>query len=241
LEDKKGWRDIGAFMKKQKTLVWPDLVFIEFLTAVALTILLIVWALLANAPLLEIAAESRSENPSKAPWYFVGLQELLVYFDPWIAGVMIPVAIILCLMIIPYIDTNTEGSGTYALSLRKFAVINFIFGFSMWLILIFIGYFLRGPNWSLYLPWESWEKVKPLEDHLWSLSAAAGLIFLFTYFGTFMITPVLIKKDFYKKCGLFRYVIVMLALSLMYFVPVKIFLRLFFNIKYVLVTPWFNI
>jgi hypothetical protein len=228
-------------MKKQKTPVWPDLVFIEFLTAVALTILLIVWALLANAPLLEMASESRSENPSKAPWYFAGLQELLVYFDPWIAGVMIPAAIILCLIVIPYIDTKHEGRGTYALSIRKFAVINFIFGFSMWLMLIFIGYFLRGPNWSLYMPWESWEKVKTAEEHLSSLSPAAGLIFLFIYFGLFMIVPALIKKDFYKKCGLFRYVVIMLALSLMYFVPVKIFLRLSFDIKYVLVTPWFNV
>ncbi|MBI5099982.1 MAG: hypothetical protein HZB30_12185 [Nitrospirae bacterium] len=227
--------------EKKKHLVWPDLAFMEFLTAIALTIILIVWGLLANAPLLEIASPTRSENPSKAPWYFVGLQELLVYFDPWIAGVMIPAIIILCLMVIPYIDRDPHGSGEYTFSLRKLAIINFIFGFLMWLILIFIGYFLRGPNWQLYLPWESWEKVKELEENLWSLNPEIGLISLIIYFGLGMMMPKLIKKDFYKKCGFVRYVIIMLSILLMYFVPVKIFLRLVFNIKYVLVTPWFNI
>jgi hypothetical protein len=227
--------------EKKKHLVWPDLVFMEFLTAVALTITLIVWALLINAPLMEIASPTRSENPSKAPWYFAGLQELLVYFDPWIAGVMIPMTIILCLIVIPYIDTKPGESGTYALSFRKFAVINFIFGFSMWLMLIFVGYFLRGPNWQLYLPWESWEKIKTVEESLRNLPAAAGLVFLCVYFSLFMIAPLFAQKDLYKECGPLRYMIIMLSLSFMYFVPVKIFLRLFFNIKYVLVTPWFNV
>lgn len=228
-------------MDKKKHLVWPDLAFMEFLTAIALTIILIVWGLLANAPLLEIASPTRSENPSKAPWYFVGLQELLVYFDPWIAGVMIPAIIILCLVVIPYIDKNPQGSGEYAFSIRRFAIINFILGFLMWLILIFTGYILRGPNWQLYLPWESLEKVKEAEDNLRSLSTKIGFISLISYFVPGMILPKLIKKDFYKRCGLVRYVIVMLSILLMYFVPIKIFLRLAFNIKYVLVTPWFNI
>lgn len=213
----------------------------EFLTAVALTIILIVWAMLANAPLLEIASPIRSENPSKAPWYFVGLQELLVYFDPWIAGVMIPSIIIFCLMIIPYVDGNHKGSGEYSLRLRKLAVTNFIFGFLMWLILIFIGHFLRGPNWQLYLPWESWDHIREVEENLWSPNPAAGLAGLAVYFGVFMFLPMLIKKEFYKRCGSVRYTIVMLSLSLMYFIPVKIFLRLAFNIRYVLVTPWFNV
>jgi hypothetical protein len=226
---------------KKNIFVWPDLAFMEFLTAIALTIILIVWALLVNAPLLEMADPSRSENPSKAPWYFVGLQELLVYFDPWMAGVVIPTIIIICLMAIPYLDINPMGSGKYSFSVRKFAIINFIFGFSMWWILIFIGYFLRGPNWQLYLPWESWETVKEAEEELWSLDPALGLISLVVYFGAGIIIPRLISREFYNRCGLTRYVIVMLSLLLMYFVPIKIFLRLVFNIKYVLVTPWFNI
>ena len=213
----------------------------EFLTAVALTVILIVWSLLINAPLLEIASPGISENPSKAPWYFVGLQELLVYFDPWIAGFMIPVFIIICLMLIPYLDTNHRGSGEYNLSVRKFAVTNFIFGFSMWLLLIFTGYFLRGPNWQFYWPWESWAAIKHVSENLWSLEPVVGLAGLGLYFGVGIILPRLISKDFYMKCGQVKYMIVMISLLLMYFVPIKILLRLVFNIRYVLVTPWFNI
>jgi hypothetical protein len=231
-------------MKRQRDkniFVWPDLVFMEFLTAVALTIILLVWALLINAPLLEVANPGISENPSKAPWYFVGLQELLVYFDPWIAGAMIPAFIIICLIMIPYLDNNPKGSGEYAFSIRKFAVINFNIGFFMWLLLIFIGYFLRGPNWQFYWPWESWQTVKEVEEHLWSLEPEIGIISLAGYFTLGMIIPRLISPEFYRRCGFTRYVIVMISLLLMYAVPIKIILRLVFGIKYVLVTPWFNI
>lgn len=221
--------------------VWPDLVVTEFLTAVALTVILMAWALLVNAPLLEIASPGISENPSKAPWYFVGLQELLVYFDPWIAGVMIPMIIVLCLMMIPYLDNNPEGCGRYSFTVRKFAIINFIFGFSMWWLLILAGYFFRGPNWQLYWPWESWEAAKVTKESLWGLSTGAGVASLVIYFGLGMLLPYLFGRNLYKKFGAVRYLIVMLSLLLMYAVPIKIFLRLIFNIKYVLVTPWFNV
>ena len=227
--------------KDKKTFVWPDLVVMEFLTVVALTIILLVWALLINAPLLEVANPGISENPSKAPWYFVGLQELLVYFDPWVAGVMIPAIIIISLMLIPYLDSNPLGSGEYTFSLRKFAIINFNTGFLMWLVLIFIGYFLRGPNWQFYWPGESWEIIKELKENLWSPDPLIGLLGLGVYFGLGMTVIRFICKDFYMKCGPLRYTIVMLSILLMYFVPIKIFLRLAFNIRYVLVTPWFNI
>ena len=213
----------------------------EFLTAIALTIILIVWSLLINAPLMEIANPGISENPSKAPWYFVGLQELLVYFDPWIAGVVIPLIIIICLMLIPYLDNSSSRSGEYNLSTRKFAVANFIFGFSMWLVLIFAGQFLRGPNWQFYWPWESWETLKAVDENLWSPAPLTGLMGLMAYFGLGLSLPRLISRDFFNRRGLTRYTIVMLSILLMYFVPVKIFLRLAFNIRYVLVTPWFNI
>jgi hypothetical protein len=227
--------------KKKKKLIWPDLVFKEFLAVVAVSIILVVWSLLMNAPLMEIASPGRSENPSKAPWYFVGLQELLVYFDPWIAGVMIPSIIITGLILIPYIDRSHQGRGEYAFSIRKFAIINFILGFSMWWILIFTGYFLRGPNWQLFWPWESWETVKGMEESLWSLDPIIGLISLGAYFGLGMVTPRLISEEFYRRCGFIRYILLMTSMLLMYFIPIKIFLRLAFNIKYILVTPWFNV
>ena len=221
--------------------VWPDLVVMEFLTAVALTVILIIWALLMNAPLLEAANPGISENPSKSPWYFVGLQELLVYFDPWIAGVMISSIVIGGLTMIPYLDINPKGVAEYNFSLRKFAVINFIFGFSMWLILILIGYFLRGPNWQLYMPWESWETVKVAEEHLWNLNPYAGIICIIAYVSLGITASFPLKKELYKKTGLIRYAAIISLILMMYAVPLKILLRLAFNIRYILVTPWFNI
>ncbi|RJR19900.1 MAG: hypothetical protein C4581_04340 [Nitrospiraceae bacterium] len=227
--------------RTEKKYVWPDLAIMEFLTAVLLTIILLVWALLVNAPLLEIANPGISQNPSRAPWYFVGLQELLVYFDPWMAGVVIPLIIVFCLMIIPYVDNRPEGGGQYTFSLRKFALINFNIGFLMWLVLIFIGYFMRGPNWHFYWPWESWEAEKQIAENLWSPPAWIGLCGLAAYVGLGMGIPLVINREFYRRRGLARYVVVMFSILLMYFVPVKIILRLAFDIRYVLVTPWFNV
>lgn len=227
--------------KDNHIFVWPDLVIMEFLTAIALTIILLVWALLVNAPLLEIANPGISENPSKAPWYFVGLQELLVYFDPWMAGVIIPSFIVACLMVIPYLDNNPRGAGQYTFTLRKFALINFNIGFSMWLVLIFIGYFLRGPDWQFFWPWESWEIAGHAADNLWSPHPVAGLMSLSAYFGLGMILPRYISPEFYRRCGRARYMIVIFAMLFMYAVPIKIFLRLALDIRYILVTPWFNI
>src|SRR6266852_2807596 len=86
--------------------VWPFLLRIEFLAAIIVTIILMVWSITLNAPLEEPANPNLTMNPAKAPWYFLGLQEMLVYFDPWIAGVVMPTLIIFGLMVIPYIDPN---------------------------------------------------------------------------------------------------------------------------------------
>src|SRR5205807_1132453 len=81
-------------------------------------------------------------NPSKAPWYFLGLQEMLVYFDPWMAGVVLPSMIIVGLMAIPYIDTNKAGNGYFTFNERKFAWITFQYGFVvLWVVLILLGTF----------------------------------------------------------------------------------------------------
>jgi hypothetical protein len=227
--------------KHRTAYVWPDLVIKEFLTAVALTIILLVWALLINAPLMEVATPGISENPSKAPWYFVGLQELLVYFDPWVAGVMIPAIIIICLVLIPYLDSNPQGKGAYTFSERKFVLLNFIFGFTLWWVLILIGYVLRGPNWQLYWPWESWDTIKEIDDTLWSLKPREGVTVLALYFGGGLIIPRIMKRNQVGNFSLLKYSIIVLSLLLMYAVPIKIILRLAFDIKYVLVTPWLNI
>ena len=135
----------------QKALVWPDLVYVELIVMVVLAAVLIAWSLSIQAPLEQPADPVVTPNPSKAPWYFLGLQEMLVFFDPSIAGVTLPVLIIVGLMAIPYIDRNPKGSGYYTIGQRKFAYVAFLFGFlQLWVLLILIGTFMRGPNWSFF-------------------------------------------------------------------------------------------
>ena len=138
--------------------VWPFLLRIEFLAAMIVTIILMVWSITLNAPLEEPANPNLTMNPAKAPWYFLGLQEMLVYFDPWIAGVVMPTLIIVGLMVIPYIDTNPLGSGYYTWKQRKFAIGTFLFGFIiLWIAMIIIGTFIRGPGWQWFWPGQTWD------------------------------------------------------------------------------------
>ena len=94
-------------------LVWPDLVYTELICMLVLTAILVFWGIALQAPLEEPASAVKTPNPSKAPWYFLGLQEMLVYFDPWLAGVVLPSIILVGLMAIPYIDFNKKGNGYY--------------------------------------------------------------------------------------------------------------------------------
>ena len=138
--------------------VWPFLLRMEFLAAIIVTIILMVWSITLNAPLEEPANPNLTMNPAKAPWYFLGLQEMLVYFDPWIAGVVMPTLIIFGLMVIPYIDTNPLGCGYYTWKQRKFAICTFLFGFViLWISMIFIGTFIRGPGWQWFWPGQTWD------------------------------------------------------------------------------------
>jgi hypothetical protein len=145
----------------EKVLVWPDLVYTELICMVALTAFLIVWSIVIPAPLEQPASRVKTPNPSKAPWYFLGLQEMLVYYDPWFAGVVAPSLIIVGLMAIPYIDFNKKGQGYYTINERKFAYLNFQFGFLvLWVTLIVMGTVLRGPNWNFFGPFEPWDAHK---------------------------------------------------------------------------------
>jgi hypothetical protein len=146
---------------QQKVLVWPDLVYTELVCMVVVTVILIAWGILLQAPLEEPASAAKTPNPSKAPWYFLGLQEMLVYYDPWMAGVVLPSIIIVGLMAIPYIDYNKLGNGYYTFNERKFAVVTFLFGFlPLWVAMIVLGTFLRGPNWNFFGPYEYWDVHK---------------------------------------------------------------------------------
>jgi hypothetical protein len=159
----------------EKVLVWPDLVYTELICMVALTAVLILWGILLQAPLEEPASAVKTPNPSKAPWYFLGLQEMLVYYDPWMAGVVLPSLVVFGLMAIPYIDFNKEGNGYYTIDQRKFAYIMFQVGFLLlWVMLIIMGTFMRGPNWNFFGLYETWDPHKlevannvNLSDYFW--------------------------------------------------------------------------
>jgi hypothetical protein len=159
----------------EKVLVWPDLVYTELICMIALSALLIFWAIWLQAPLEEPASSVKTPNPSKAPWYFLGLQEMLVYYDPWMAGVVLPSLIIVGLMAIPYIDFNKGGNGYYTIKERPFAYITFQLGFlELWVTLIVLGTLLRGPNWNFFGPYEFWDAHKVealnnvnLSEYLW--------------------------------------------------------------------------
>jgi hypothetical protein len=148
-------------LDNEKVLVWPDLVYTEMICMIALSALLIFWAIWLQAPLEEPASSAKTPNPSKAPWYFLGLQEMLVYYDPWMAGVVLPSLIIVGLMAIPYIDFNRGGNGYYTIKERPFAYITFQLGFlELWVTLIVLGTLLRGPNWNFFGPYEHWDAHK---------------------------------------------------------------------------------
>lgn len=156
---------------REKVWAWPNLVYTELFAIIACTAFLIAWGILFDAPLEEPANPTWAPNPAKAPWYFLGLQEMLVYFDPWMAGVILPGLILVGLIAIPYIDTNPKGNGYYTFTERKMAVSMFMFGWVvLWLYLIIVGTFLRGPNWTFYGPFEYWDFHKVVAEYNVNLS-----------------------------------------------------------------------
>ena len=221
--------------------VWPHLVFRELIAMLLVTAGLVGFSLLVEAPLEEMADPAYTPLVAKAPWYFVGLQELLVYFDPWIAGVVVPGIIILGLMAIPYVDRNPRGTGNYAARARPVAWTAFLFGLALWFVLIGIGEFARGPHWAWYWPGESWTLEKPAVAPSWDLPLGVGLAALAAYAAAGLGLPAVLFPAFRRQLGTTRYLISMSLLLMMLAVPLKIVLSLVFGIHYVVATDWFNI
>ncbi len=251
-----------------KVLVWPDLVYIELIALVLCTAFLIVWAIVLRAPLEQPADPSVAPNPAKAPWYFLGLQEMLVYFDPWLAGVVFPGLIVVGLIAIPYIDKNPRGNGYYTFKERPFAITTFLSGFViLWVLLIIFGTFLRGPNWNFFGPYEYWDPHRPVallnrepRDLFWTellgrpiprtdwflipsylIREAAGIFILAVYF---LLGPLVLKVVFFRKLyrqmGLARYGVMSMLLLVMLLMPIKMILRWTLNLHYIVgITEWF--
>lgn len=252
----------GTPENREKVWAWPNLVYTELLCGIGATIFLIVWAIFFKAPLEEPANPTWAPNPAKAPWYFLGLQEMLVYFDPWMAGVVLPGLIVVGLIAIPFLDVNPKGNGYYTFKERKFAISSFLFGWLvLWIFLIQIGTFLRGPNWTFYGPFEYWDAHKVVAENninlseiIWIKMLNMGLpknIFVREIFGiivTFFymigIIPLITKKwghKYLSRMGTIRYYIMIILILGMMSLPIKMYLRWFFNLKYIIAMPEFEL
>ena len=135
--------------QEDKVNVWPHLLLREAVAAFAVFAFVAVFSVVVNAPLRELANSNLTPNPSKAPWYFLGLQELLRYFHPMVAGVMVPTVALLGLMATPYIDKNPSMRPEN----RKLAIMMFTTFLMFWAILVLAGSFFRGPGFNWVWPW----------------------------------------------------------------------------------------
>jgi hypothetical protein len=248
----------------RRVYCWPDLVYSEFLALIICTVLLLIWAYYVKAPLEEPAATAKTPDPSKAPWYFLGLQEMLVYYDPWLAGVVFPSLIIGGLMAIPYIDPNVKGNGYFTFKERPFAIVTFLFGFIvLWVLLIILGTFLRGPGWNFFGPYAYWNPHfveslvnKNVSEYFYNgfleralpqnilLRELPGFLLVLGYFA---VPPPILANLFFRKMyiqmGFIRFNIMVHLLLWMAALPIKMGLRWTLNLKYIVAIPeyFFNI
>jgi hypothetical protein len=133
-----------------KVHTWPHLLLAEFVAALVMTAFLLIFSAFVNAPLLALANVNLTPNPSKAPWYFLGLQELLTMFHPMVAGVTIPGMGLVVLGLAPYIDRNPSQKPED----RKFAISLMTIHMMFWAVLVLIGSFFRGPGQNFVFPWK---------------------------------------------------------------------------------------
>jgi hypothetical protein len=250
--------------ESDRVWVWPDLVYTELISLILCSVVLIVWSIFLKAPLEQPANPANTPNPSKAPWYFLGLQEMLVYFDPWLAGVVLPSLIIVGLICIPYVDKNPKGNGYYTFTERKAEITIFLFGFViLWSSLIVLGTFLRGPNWNFFGPFEFWDIHKlaaltnvNLSEYIWVRGLRTAMPsnwfvrelpgILLVMFYVFALPVIFAKRwlrTYYEKLGPARYYVSVFLFLMMMSLPFKMLARWIFNLKYIVAIPefFFNI
>jgi hypothetical protein len=135
-------------------MTWPHLLTIEFLAAAVFSVFLLLMGVFINAPLEELANPNTTPAVAKAPWYLVGIQELLAYFHPVVAGVLSIAYIIVGAMVIPYIDRGPRGDGGSSRpSDRKLGIVLFTMFAAAGLVITFLGAFFRGPGYNFIVPW----------------------------------------------------------------------------------------
>jgi hypothetical protein len=159
---------------------------------------------------------------------------------------------------IPYIDINPKGNGYYTFAERKYAILIFSFGFFvLWLLLIVIGVFFRGPGWLWYWPWQEWDHARVVFEPTKDLTTVIGIdsrslpgfIIGALVVGSYLIGGMMAPYYYWKKnspellakLGIIRYVTIVFLFITMMSIPIKMVLRLVFLIKYIWITPWFNV
>jgi hypothetical protein len=221
--------------------VWPHLLTRELIAVLLVSVFLIVVSILFQAPLEAPANPAKSPNPAKAPWYFVGFQELLVYFDPWFTGVLLPLLAITGLMLIPFMDVNPRGNGYYTFRERPMAVSLFVFMWLFfWVMPTIIGTFFRGPNWAFFGLFETWDpaRIPATASRPYLFHGAAGLLFILMYYGLFiLLSAKLIFKNMRQSMGGVRFYLFMVYFWTLWLVPLKMVLRWVFGLKYFIVLP----
>jgi quinol-cytochrome oxidoreductase complex cytochrome b subunit len=144
--------DRKVLADEDPVMVWPHLLVRHGVAAIIVLLVVLFIALAFDAPLKEIANPGVTPNPEKAPWYFAALQELLSHYHPLVAGVLVPAAIVLGIMALPYMDRSPMLSARA----RRVARITFTLFMVLWIVLTLIGFAFRGPSWSWVWPWEEW-------------------------------------------------------------------------------------
>lgn len=134
-----------------KVNVWPHLLAIEFVACLAVLAFLLIFSIFVNAPFEELANPNHTPEVEKAPWYFLGLQELLEYFTPMVAGVLLPGMAATMLILVPFLDRNSGQRPED----RKFAVSLFTMFLMFWAVLTISGIAFRGPGFQFVLPWKA--------------------------------------------------------------------------------------
>ena len=221
--------------------VYPGLVFREFLV-VLLALLVLCWAgLLLEAPLGAHADPEFTPNPAKAPWYFLGFQELLVHFDPWLAGVVIPLLAVVGLAVIPLLDNNPGGADRYSFWRRRWATVPFTFGMVFLVALTIAATWFRGPNWDWYWPWENWAMARPSRLGFHSLPSLLGGFLLLGYYIAGVALAYRLWPGRLAAWGRVRTLVYLFFVLTMVGVAIKVLTRLLFNVRYLVQTPWFNI
>lgn len=223
---------------------YPTLVFLELLAALAVTAFFILLSVVFDAPLEGEANPAFTPAVTKAPWYFVGLQELLVYFDPWMAGVVIPALIVLGLISLPFLeDSRGTGRSPTPRRSRRFGNVVFSVGLAFWFFLIVVGAWFRGEGWRFVMPWSAataWQG-QAVGSQSWSFSPLAGALVVGAYFLLVACLGWRFRGSFLPRMGRFRYVWMLSLLALMGGVFLKIALRLLWDVHYVVTTPWGSI